>query len=125
MLFTMIDGKVFNAATHTKSTMKCYICGATSSQFNDLEKERLCKKDNLEFGLSLLHARIRFFESILHVAFRLPVKKWNVRLTAKEKQAMENTKIEIQNKFREKLGLDIPKANFGNTNDGNTRRRFF
>lgn len=25
-----IDGKVCNAATHTKSTMKCYLCGATS-----------------------------------------------------------------------------------------------
>ncbi|PZC78080.1 hypothetical protein B5X24_HaOG202615 [Helicoverpa armigera] len=127
MLFTMIDGKVCNAATHTKSTMRCYICGATSLQFNDLEKERPCKKENLEFGLSLLHARIRFFESILHVAYRLPVKKWNVRLTIEEKQAVENKKKEIQDKFREKLGLlvDIPKANFGNTNDGNTSRRFF
>lgn len=109
----MIDGKVCNAATHTKSTMRCYICGATSLQFNDLEKERPCKKENLEFGLSLLHARIRFFESILHVAYRLPVKKWNVRLTIEEKQAVENKKKEIQDKFREKLGLlvDIPKAN--------------
>ncbi|KAL4702276.1 hypothetical protein ACJJTC_018590 [Scirpophaga incertulas] len=29
MLFTMVDGKVCNAATHTKSTMRCYLCGAT------------------------------------------------------------------------------------------------
>ncbi|CAH1639383.1 unnamed protein product [Spodoptera littoralis] len=51
--------------------MRCYICGATSLQFNNLEKERPCKKENLEFG-----AR----------------KKWNVRLTAEEKQAVENKK---------------------------------
>ncbi|XP_041969108.1 uncharacterized protein LOC121725968 [Aricia agestis] len=31
LLFTMVDGKVCNAATHTKSTMRCYLCGATSA----------------------------------------------------------------------------------------------
>lgn len=127
MLFTMVDGKVCNAATHTKSTMRCYICDATTSEFNDLSKKRPLKEENLRFGLSLLHARIRFFESILHVAYRLPVKKWNVRLSIEEKQAVETRKQEIQDQFKQKLGLlvDIPKANFGNTNDGNTSRRFF
>lgn len=127
MLFTMVDGKVCNAATHTKSTMKCYICDATTSEFNDLSKNRPSKLENLRFGLSLLHARIRFFESMLHVAYKLPVKKWNVQLSNEEKQAVKARKQEIQNQFKEKLGLlvDIPKANFGNTNDGNTSRRFF
>ncbi|CAH1111441.1 unnamed protein product [Psylliodes chrysocephalus] len=61
MLFTMVDGKACNAATHTKSTMRCYICDATSSEFNDLIKKRASKEENLNFGLFLLHARIRFF----------------------------------------------------------------
>lgn len=127
IVFTMVDGKVCNAATHTKSTMRCYICGGTSSDFNDLTKERPCNTENMRFGLSLLHARIRFFESILHVAYKLPVMKWRARLTAEEKKLVETRKKEIQTKFREQLGLlvDIPKANFGNTNDGNTSRRFF
>ncbi|CAH0400138.1 unnamed protein product [Chilo suppressalis] len=127
IVFTMVDGKVCNAATHTKSTMRCYICGATSSDFNDLTKERPCNTENMRFGLSLLHARIRFLESILHVAYKLPVMKWRARLTAEEKKLVETRKKEIQTKFREQLGLlvDIPKANFGNTNDGNTSRRFF
>lgn len=93
MLFTMVDGKVCNAATHTKSTMKCYICDATTSEFNDLSKirpskqeyEHVVKRARILFGLSLLYARIRFFESILHVAYRLPVKKWNVQLSVEEK----------------------------------------
>lgn len=127
ILFTMVDGKVCNSATHTKSTMRCYICDATTAEFNDLTKKRPSKKENFKFGLSLLHARIRFFESILHVAYRLTVKKWNVRLSTEEKEVIETRKKEIQDNFREKLGLlvDIPKANFGNTNDGNTSRRFF
>lgn len=127
MLFTMVDGKVCNAATHTKSTMRCYLCDATSSEFNDLTKKRACKKENLSFGLSLLHARIRFFENILHLAYKLPVKKWNVRLTAEEKEVVKSKKKEIQDNFKQQLGIlvDIPKTNFGNTNDGNTSRRFF
>lgn len=127
IVFTMVDGKVCNAATHTKSTMRCYICGATSSDFNDLTKERSCNTENMRFGLSLLHARIRFFESILHVAYKLPAMKWRARLTAEEKKLVETRKKAIQTKFREQLGLlvDIPKANFGNTNGGNTNRRFF
>lgn len=127
ILFTMVDGKVCNAATNTKSTMRCYICDATATEFNNLSRRKPTKKKHLRFGLSLLHARIRFFESILHVAYRLPVKKWNVRLSVEEKQTVEDRKKEIQNQFKEKLGLlvDIPKANFGNTNDGNTSRRFF
>lgn len=126
MLFTVVDGKVCNAATHTKSTMRCYICDATSSEFNDLTKKRACKKENLSFGLSLLHARIRFFENILHLAYKLPIKKWNVRLT-EDKEVVKSKKKEIQDNFKQQLGIlvDIPKTNFGNMNDGNTSRRFF
>lgn len=117
MLFTMVDGKVSKAATHTKSTMRCYICDATSSEFNDLSKKRPSKEENLRFGLSLLHARIRFCESILQVAYRLPENKWKVRLSIEEKQAVETRKQDFQNQLKEKLGLlvDIPKANFGMT----------
>lgn len=40
MLFTMIDAKDYNAATQTTSTMRCYICGATSKEFNTLSKTK-------------------------------------------------------------------------------------
>lgn len=40
---------------------------------------------------------------------------------------MAETKSRIQKEFREKTGLiiDQPKPGFGNSNDGNTARRFF
>lgn len=40
---------------------------------------------------------------------------------------MKKRKKLIHEEFRKKMGLivDMPKANFGNTNDGNTGRRFF
>ncbi|KAL4707718.1 hypothetical protein ACJJTC_014899 [Scirpophaga incertulas] len=52
LLFTMIDGKVCNSATNTGSTMRCYICKATSKDFNKLEMfKETAEIQHLEFGL--------------------------------------------------------------------------
>ncbi|KAL4720723.1 hypothetical protein ACJJTC_002087 [Scirpophaga incertulas] len=75
LLFTMVDGKVCNAATNVISTMKCYICGATSKDFNNLSKEKAVDSNALQFGLSILHARIRLFETLLHLSYKMDVKK--------------------------------------------------
>lgn len=125
LLLTMVDGKVCNAATENTSSMRCYICGLTSKYFNKLERKAE-NVDAMEFGLSTLHARIRFFEFILHLSYKLPLKKWQVR-GQEEKQILENRKKHIQKKFKERLGLrvDFTKPGYGNSNDGNTSRRVF
>ncbi|KAH9640874.1 hypothetical protein HF086_015213 [Spodoptera exigua] len=106
--------------------MRCYICGATSKEFNDLNIKKTVDIDAIQFGLSVLHARIRFFETILHLAYKIPVQKWQLR-SENDKGIVKQKKAEIQTKFREQMGLlvNVPKAGFGNTNDGNTSRRFF
>ena len=126
LAFTMVDAKVCNAATNTTSTMRCYICGLTSKDFNNLTIKKIDNPDALKFGLSILHTRIRFFESLLHLSYHIPIKKWQAR-TQDDNIIVAETKKNIQNKFKEKMGLlvDIPTAGFGNTNDGNTSRRFF
>ncbi|CAG9760196.1 unnamed protein product [Ceutorhynchus assimilis] len=126
MMLTMIDGKICNAATDTTSTMKCYICGLTSKDFNNLQINREVNTEVLKFGLSILHARIRIFESLLHVSYKLTIKKWRLQSEA-EKETIKQRKIQIQHNFRNQMGLivDIPKPGFGSTNDGNTSRRFF
>ncbi|CAH1099302.1 unnamed protein product [Psylliodes chrysocephalus] len=125
IVFTMIDGKVCNAATDTASTMRCYICGQTSKDFDKLIKKDV-NVETLKFGLPILHARIRFFESLLHLSYKIQLKKWQARST-EEKKVVKETKEKIQEAFKEEMGLlvDVPKAGFGNTNDGNTSRRFF
>lgn len=127
MMLTMVDGKVCNAVTDTKSTFKCYICGATSKQFNDLQRPTVEDESSYKFGLSILHARIRFFESLLHLSYKLPIKKWQQRLDKNEKSILENRKKKIQNEFKNKMGIiiDTPKSGYGNTNNGNISRRFF
>lgn len=126
-IMTMVDGKVCNAATGTKSTSRCYICGQTSSSFNKLEKSSEVNFEAIEFGISVLHARIRIFECILHLAYKLPVKKYREKKSKEDKDLEDQTKKDIQARFRAETGLiiDMPKSNFGNTNDGNTSRRFF
>ncbi|CAH0563057.1 unnamed protein product [Brassicogethes aeneus] len=113
LIFSMIDGKVCNSVTNT-SSQKCYIWGCCPKEMNILEKwdAVTVEPELLRFGLSTLHAWIRFFECLLHIAYRLHFKKWQIK---------------IQDKLRSELGLlvDVVLQGHGTTNDGNTARRFF
>ncbi|CAH0561743.1 unnamed protein product [Brassicogethes aeneus] len=121
MIPTMVDGKVCNSSTNTSSTMKCYICGKTSKIFNDFQNKNVENPEALRFGLSILHARIRLFDTLLHIAYKLPLKKWQAR-TPEEKLIVKKTKQKIQREFKDRtrLIIDMPKAGFGNLNSGNT-----
>lgn len=124
----MVDGKVCYALTDTPSSSTCYIWRAKPSQINNLEcvKERLENKNNFDFGLSTLHARIRFMKCILHIAYKLKVKKWYVS-DIHEQEVVRKTKKEICDQFQKKMGLiiDQPQSGSGNSNCVNTSRRFF
>lgn len=128
MILSMIDGKVCSALSQHQSSQTCYICGASPKDMND--PKRLDKKDPLEdmysFGISPLHSWIRGFEFLLHLSYKLSIRKWQARTEA-DKLKVEQRKKDIQEKFRKSLGLliDMPKSSAGNTNDGNTARRFF
>lgn len=78
-MLTMMDGQVCNAATATSSTMRCYMCGETSQSFNKLSTTKKENPDSLEFGLSTLHARIRFMEFLPHSPKNNPVQKWQAK----------------------------------------------
>lgn len=129
MALTMIDGKVCNAITSTASAQTCNICGATPKKMNNIQvvSTRTVDQCNLQFGLSSLHAWIRFFELLLHISYRLPIQKWQIRSVADKDLSSQRKKI-IQNRFRSEMGLliDMPiPGGSGTTNDGNTARQFF
>jgi len=69
---SMIDGKVCNILTETSSSQTCNLCGSTPRIMNqiDMVLQRPLKTDATEFGLSTLHAYIRFMEWLLHVSYR-------------------------------------------------------
>ncbi|KAI8119671.1 hypothetical protein CVS40_9081 [Lucilia cuprina] len=60
-----------NAITGTSSTWYCYICGDKKSEFSNISKQRSINEETLQFGISPLHARIRFLEHFLHLAYDL------------------------------------------------------
>jgi len=125
----MIEGKVCNALTSTLSSRKCYICGATPTEMKELEVSTRKETDVAVYiciCLSTLHAWIQFFECLLHISYRLEVKKWQIRKQDREK--VQQRKPLIQEKFCKEMGLlvDVPKpGGSGTTNDGNTTRQFF
>lgn len=128
LFMTMIDGKVAQVLTQTPSSASCTVCGATPRQMNDLTKvtARIENEDAFKYGLSTLHAWIRCMEMILHISYNLGFEKWSAT-TPENKKIKEEKKKHVQTRFRELLGLHIdkPRQGSGNSNDGNTARRFF
>lgn len=75
MVLTMADGKIWYALKGT-SSMTCNICKATPKDLKqlDLSKHHI-DESALSFGISPLHCLIRCFECIIHIAYRLTLKK--------------------------------------------------
>lgn len=128
MIFCMIDGKVCNAVSSCASSQTCYLCGAKPSEMNNIcdIPQKNINESFLSLGISPLHAWIRFLECVLHISYKLDIKTWQARGAENKKKVAEKKKY-IQQKFKEELGLliDMPKQQTGNTNDGNTARKFF
>ena len=127
---TMIDGNAANAICSISSQQVCNICSASPKQMNFIACGSIptptSNIDNIELGLSPLHARIRCFECLLHISYRLEIKKWQI--CGNDNKKVCGKKRIIQNKFIEELGLrvDFPRqGGSGTSNDGNTARRAF
>lgn len=120
LCLTMIDGKVVNAISNNPCPRMCNICQATPKQMNDKQAiARLEPNQNaLKFGLSALHAYIRCFECILHISYRLQIKRWDMRGETNRKKC-QTKKERVQTECWQKLGLlvDFPKdGGSGNLN---------
>lgn len=125
----MLDTKVINVLTDT-SSQTCYLCGCKPTEMNNLDqvRNRNVNTDNLEYGLSTLHAWIKFLECILHIAYKLEIKKYSLRGTSEEEKKMcDLRKKEIQETLWKSIGIKVDKVvqGSGTSNTGNVARRFF
>ena len=133
LIFSMIDGKVLNYVNQTPSMNVCSICKASPSEMNNLDLIYAKQVTACYMTMSPLHARIKFMECLLKIAYNLPLHPdptkslWGKRLTPEQAMLKKQTKEAIQRKFQSRFGLHLDKVrkNFGNSNDGNTSRRFF
>ncbi|EYC40914.1 hypothetical protein Y032_0590g390 [Ancylostoma ceylanicum] len=93
LLLTMVDGKVCNALSCYDSSQRYYICGAWPKEMNDFRLPvRQENPATLGFGISPLQAWIRSMECILHIAYRIDVKKWAIRSVEDKKKVEERKK---------------------------------
>lgn len=125
---TMLDGKTVNILTDTASSQACNICKATPKDFNNLEEQqnKVCAEDNYKYSISVLHAHLRCYEYLLHIAYKLELQQWQAR-GEEAKARVKERKSKITTRFYKEMGLvvDQPKQGGGNSNDGNTARKFF
>lgn len=107
---TLLDCKICNAITDNKSTQRCYVCDLTSKVFNNIEKclQVNVKKETFEFGLSILHAWIRLMECLLHLSYKIGIKKYQAR-EQKEKDIVAKRKEQIQTEVKNVLSLWVDK----------------
>ncbi|CAI6372175.1 unnamed protein product [Macrosiphum euphorbiae] len=128
MLMTMVDGKVINTLTETSSQL-CYICKCNPTNMNDLDniKRFVVNEDNVKYGMSSLHAWIKFLELVLHIAYKLESAPTTKRTTSEQKKKIEEKKKEIQFRLWNELGIKVDKVvqGRGTSNTGNVARRFF
>lgn len=128
VLPTMFDGKVTSALTD-ESSQNCNVCHAKPSEMNDIDKvlQRTCNTDAYKYGIPVLHANIRFLEYMLSIAWRIKVRKGYTKYTEAEKKEMKDRRKIVCARFESEMGLriDQPSIKGGNTNTGNTARRFF
>lgn len=75
---SMVDGKFYNASNATSIVfmMKYYTYKKSSTDFNKWSIGKGIVPNPLNFGqfLSIFHARIKFFESILHLTYNIQIK---------------------------------------------------
>ena len=128
---TMVDGKVATALTDlTNSSQCCSVCGTKPTQMNNihlLTQAHLLPGDGFNYGLSTLHPWIHCMECVLHVSYKLGIRKHQAR-SVEDKVSVKLKKKTIQEQIKEQLGLviEVPKSDgSGTSNDGNTGRRFF
>lgn len=86
LFFTMVDGKVCTVLTNTPSASTCVVCLAKPKEMNDLCRVRIReeREETYKFGLSSLHAWIRFMELILHVSYNLFFKSGQLQQQSKK-----------------------------------------
>lgn len=115
LVCSMIDGKVCHVVTETKSSQTCPVCNASPKQMNKLElvSRRPNCTDHYKYGLSTLHAWIRFLQCVLNISYNLRFEKWSTRNPA-HKKLRKDRKHAIQMEFRKETGLLIDVVKQGN-----------
>jgi hypothetical protein len=125
----MLDQKVINTISGTRSSMTCYLCGATPSEVKDLAlvRSKPIRQQFLQYGIASMHQYIRHAEHVLHLAYRRRLNVWQIRGEDAKRTAKED-KDAFRKRLKRRLGLNVDQprsGGSGSTTDGNTGRKLF
>lgn len=103
LICTMVDGKICNHLSGNKSSLCCFICKAKPKEMNNLDLVYQRPKDTFfyKYGLSTLHAWLRFMKCVLNISYNMSFKKWSAR-KSEYKEARKLRKREIQQNLKKK-----------------------
>lgn len=122
---SMCDGKMVNVILDNNAQVRCPFCRALPRDV--LNPNSIFDVDPFAIALlclSVLHFRLRIFEHLCKVAFRLDFKEYQVRKNTPNHRMFEKRKAFIIKEFARETGLTIfGVTKDGSTNDGNTSRR--
>ena len=119
---TMVDGKVVQKLSDVSSSSSCYLClpPTTPKGMNDYRSvySKETSEEMLKYGISPLHLYLNCLDCILHLGYRMEIKKWQV--TKPNKARVKQRKKKIQKFLKKKLAVnvDMPTQGKGNTNIG-------
>ena len=90
---TMVDGKVINTLTESSSQV-CFICKCNPKNMNNLHLMHnfQINENNFKYGLSTLHAWIKFLECVLHISYKLESAPTTKRTTVEQKNGIAEKK---------------------------------
>ena len=79
------------------------MCGVSPKNMNSLDILNIDYTNReFKYGLSSLHAWIRFFEMLLHIAYKKETRKWQAR-SKEHKEKASVAKQKIQTDFMNKM----------------------
>lgn len=101
---SMFDGKAINHLSDGSSE-SCNICNAKPLEMgkHELLLTKECNEENYSYGISSLHCWIRFFECIIHIAYKLPIQRRSA-YTEEHKEIVKERKKMIQMEFKKEKG---------------------
>ena len=123
LLCTMIDGKVCNAITETKSTRNCNVCKIGPKGINSSIVPPIVH--HFEFGLPILHSKVNIMNNILNISYRLPFR--SQILTVAQKSELKVRENVVKEKLKMELGqlIGFVRQGVGSSSTGNRAKAFF
>ena len=127
LCLTMVNGKVISALTGVPA-QNCHICGAKPSSMNIIKSEyNITNIENLNYGLTTMHAWMKCMEHILHVSDYLKWKKPTIRgATTVQRAEIQERRKNTRERIKNRLGIHIDRViqGRGTSNTGNVGRIF-